>query len=149
MFINYYSHGGLLLQAQFLTGFIPELVAVCKDFRCFDAVHDDTAIGFQILENFSHDFLEVTTMPANEDSIRGSDGIATNGTEITHVDIDAWSTKLSGVFLDDGFALRTNLEGFYLQMRELQTSLYRYTARTEADVPKHLSLGQIESLERE
>ena len=44
MFIYDYSHGGLLDETQFLTGFVPELVAVCEDFRCLHAVHDDAAI---------------------------------------------------------------------------------------------------------
>ena len=34
------------------------------------------------------------------------------------MDVDAWSTKAAGVFLDDGFTFRTDLESFNLKMRE-------------------------------
>ena len=43
--------------------------------------------------------------------------------EITHVHIDAGSTKTTGILVNDGLALWTNLESIDVQMWELQTSL--------------------------
>ena len=88
-----------------------------------------------MLENLGHNFLEVAAVAADEDGIRGCDRIAANGTEIADVDVDAWSAEAAGVFVDDGFALRANFEGFDIQVRELQTGFYRNAARTKADVP--------------
>ena len=65
------------------------------------------------------------------------------------MDVDAWGSKATGVLMDDSLALWTDLECTDLKMWELQTSLYRYAARTEANVPENVSLGQIEGLKRQ
>ena len=57
------------------------------------------------------------------------------------MDVDAWGTKLAGVFLDDGLALRTDLESADLQMRELQTGFDRDAACAETDVPEDASFS--------
>ena len=49
MFIYDYSYGELLGEAKFLAGFIPEFVAVCEDFRCLHAIHDDATARIQVL----------------------------------------------------------------------------------------------------
>ena len=46
MSVYNYSHWGRLLEAEFLTSLIPELMAVCEYLWSFDAVHhDDTVIS--------------------------------------------------------------------------------------------------------
>ena len=85
-------------------------------------------------------------MTSDEDGIGGCDGIAAYGTEITDVDVDAWGPEPAGVLIDDSLALRTDFEGFDVQMGELQTSLYLDTACTEADVPKHTLFRQVKCL---
>ena len=65
------------------------------------------------------------------------------------MDVDAWGSEATSVLLDDRLALRTDLKGLDLKMWELQTRLDRYAARAEANVPKHLSIGKVESLERQ
>ena len=65
------------------------------------------------------------------------------------MDVDAWGSKATGVLLDDGLALRTDLEGTDREMRELQAGLDGYAACAEADVPKDMSHGQFEGLERQ
>ena len=47
MFIYYYSYWGRLMEAEFLTSRIPELVTVCEDFWSFHAIHHDDAIIIQ------------------------------------------------------------------------------------------------------
>ena len=61
--------------------------------------------------------------------------------------VDAWGSKAAGIFMDDGLTLRTDLKGLNMQMRELQTSFDADAARTEANIPKHVSFGKIECLE--
>jgi hypothetical protein len=64
----------------------------------------------------------VAAVSTDEDGIGGCDGIAANRTEVADVDVaevadvdvDAWGAETAGIFMDDGFALRANLEGFYL-----------------------------------
>lgn len=70
MFIYDYSHGGLLDEAQFLTGFVPELMAVCEDFRRFHAVHDDAAIVSKNGQHLCHNFFQFSSMSANKNGIR-------------------------------------------------------------------------------
>jgi hypothetical protein len=36
--------GWLLLQTEFLTGFVPQLMAVSLDKRCLDAIHHYTTV---------------------------------------------------------------------------------------------------------
>lgn len=62
------------------------------------------------------------------------------------MNVDAGGTETSGILVDDGFALRTNLEGFYLKMREPQAGLDRDAARAGADIPQHMAMGEIEGL---
>ena len=62
------------------------------------------------------------------------------------MDVDAWGTKATGVFLDDGLALRADLESADLQMGELQTGLNRDAASAETDVPEDASFRQVECL---
>ena len=54
--------------------------------------------------------------------------------------VDAWGSKPMGVLMDDSLALRTDLKGFDMQMGELQTGFNGDAARTETDIPKHMSL---------
>ena len=61
-------------QAKFLTGFVPELAAVgtvghLVNDRGSDAVEDDDAIGGKDGENLLHDFLQVASMPSDEDCV--------------------------------------------------------------------------------
>ena len=65
------------------------------------------------------------------------------------MDVDAWGTEAAGILVDDGLALRTNLEGFYLEVGEQQTSLDADATRTETDVPQHMFVGKVEGLERQ
>ena len=65
------------------------------------------------------------------------------------MDVDAWGSKTTGILLDDGLALRTNLEGADCEMRKLQAGFDGYTACTEADVPEDMSLGKFEGLQCE
>ena len=62
------------------------------------------------------------------------------------MDIDAWGTKATSIFLDDGFALRTDLECLDLQMGELQASLNADATSTETDIPEDTALGEFEGL---
>ena len=55
-------------------------------------------------------------MPANEHGIGFWKGGQVCFKEVAYMDMDAWRAKLEGVLLDDGFALRTNLESLYLQV---------------------------------
>ena len=70
-------------------------------------------------------------MTSDEDGIRMGKSRNISLEEIADMDVDAWGTKLTSVFLDDGLALRTDLEGFDLEMRELQTSFDRDAACAE------------------
>ena len=69
--------------------------------------------------------------------------------EIADMHVNAWGTEPTGILLDDGFALRTDFEGFYLQMRKLQTGLDGHAARTKTDIPEHLPLRQVKRLKRQ
>ena len=91
-------------------------------------------------------------MSANEDGIgrgKGSDGIGTERTEVTYVGIDAGGVEATGVFLDDGFAFWTNLEGLDMEMRKLETSFDGDAASAETDVPKGVTVGEVKGLEGE
>lgn len=85
-------------------------------------------------------------MSANEYGIRTGEDCDIRFEEITDVDVDAWGSEAMGVFLDDGLTFWTDLEGFDVQMRELQTDLDGNAAGTEADVPKDMMTGKVEGL---
>jgi hypothetical protein len=53
-------------------------------------------------------------MTSNEDGIGSWDTLAAYRTEISHVDVNSWGTKATGILLNDGFTLRTNLKGLDL-----------------------------------
>ena len=136
---------------QFFAGFIPLLTTgrtVCHlgYDRRGDAVEDDDAIWGDDGQDLSYDFLQTATVTSDKDCIRTGERGDICFEEVAHVDIDAWSTQSSHVFMDDGFAFRTDLESLDLQMGELQASLYRDAARTEADIPENMSLGKFEGL---
>ena len=79
-------------------------------------------------------------MTSDEDGIRTREGCDVRFKEVADMDVDAWSSKATGILLDDVLTLRTDLEGTDLKMRELQTSLDGYAACAEADIPKkHVS----------
>ena len=86
-------------------------------------------------------------MTSDEDGIRAREGGDIRFEEVADMDVDAWSSKATGILLDDVLTLRTDLEGTDLKMRELQTSLDGYAACAEADIPKNMSLGKFEGLE--
>ena len=88
-------------------------------------------------------------MTSDEDGIRTRECGDVRFEEVADMDVDAWGPKATGILLDDGLALRADLEGTYLKMRELQTGLDGYAACAEADVPKDTSLGKFKGLERE
>ena len=88
-------------------------------------------------------------MTSDENGIRMGEGRDILFQEIADMDIDARSTKTTTVFLDDGFALRTDFKGDDLKMRELETSLDRDAACAEADVPEYVSLWKLEGLKRQ
>ena len=88
-------------------------------------------------------------MSANEHGIGFWKGGQVCFKEVAYMDMDAWRAKLPGVLLDDGFALRTNLEGLYLQVWELQARLDADATCAEADIPEHMATGQLEGLQRQ
>ena len=65
------------------------------------------------------------------------------------MDVDAWGMEATGVLTDDGFAFRTNLECFDMEMRKLQTCFDGNAACAETDVPKGVTMGQIKGLKGE
>ena len=130
----------LLSETKFLASLVPKLVAVCGDFGGHNAVEDDDAIICKDAEHLCHDFLQPPAMSANEDGIRMGNAFYIYIEEIAHMDVDAWGSKFAGVFMDDGFTLWPYLEGLDMQMRELQAGLDADAARTETDIPKHISL---------
>ena len=77
----------------------------------------------------------MTTMPANEYGIRTGEGREVCFQKIADMYIDAWGTKLTGVLLDDGLALRTNFESADFEMRELQSCLDADAACAETYIP--------------
>jgi hypothetical protein len=85
-------------------------------------------------------------MTSDENSIRTRDRGDIRFEEVTDMYVDAWGTEATGILMDDGLTLRSNLEGFDMQMRELQTGFYRDTACAKADVPKDMTTGEIEGL---
>ena len=93
IFIYDYSGGWGLLQSEFLTGFVPQLMAVGLDKRCLDAVHHDTTLIRQYGQHLRHDFLQMASMTADEDGVRTGEGREVCLQEIADMDIDAWSTK--------------------------------------------------------
>ena len=80
-------------------------------------------------------------MPANEHGIGFWKGGQVCFKEVAYMGMDAWRAKLPGILLDDGFALRTNLESLYLQVWELQTGLDRDATRAETNVPQDVPMG--------
>lgn len=112
-------------------------MAVGSDFGGNNAVHYDDAVGSQHCQYLLHDLFEVPAVTADEYGVGRSvccDLVATY-TKITDMEADAWSTEAAGVLLNDSLALRANLEGFYLEMRELQAGLDADTTRAGTDVP--------------
>ena len=133
-------------------GFIPELSArrtVCQlaDHLRGDAVEDDDARRLEHGQYLRDDFFQTAAVTADEDGIGAGERCDVGLEKIADVDVDARGTEATGVLLDDGLALRSDLETAYLQMRELQTGLDGDAARAETDVPEHLSGSQIEGLE--
>ena len=59
----------VLGKPKFGAGFLPKLPAVAADLRSNDTVHDDDAVRSKVSEHLGHDFLEMTTMTANENGI--------------------------------------------------------------------------------
>ena len=58
-------------------------------------------------------------MTSDEDGIRTRECGDVRFKEIADMDVDAWGPKATGILLDDGLALRTDLEGADREMREL------------------------------
>ena len=79
----------------------------------------------------------MATVATDEDGIgRGDcDTIAVYLAEVADVDDDAGSAEAASVLMDDGLALRADLEGFDMKVGEVEAGLYRDAARAEADVP--------------
>ena len=88
-------------------------------------------------------------MPSDKNSIRSWEFRNIRLEEVAHVDVDTRSTKATGILINDGFAFWADFKCVYCQMRKLQTSLYRYTPCTKAYIPKNMSLGKIEGLQRQ
>ena len=88
-------------------------------------------------------------MSANEDSIRTGEVGDISLKEVTDMHIDARGTKATGVLVDDGFALRTDLEGLDIQMGKLQACLDGNASSTKADIPEDVSLRKIKCLKRQ
>ncbi len=152
VFVYDNSHRWLLRKTKLTAGLIPEPVTVGRHPGSLDTVHHDTAAGFQVAQHLGHDFLEVTTVTADEDGIGCPvccDVIATSRKEVADMHTDAWGAEATGILADDGLTLRPHLEGFNVQMRKLQAGLYRDAARAEADVPEYFSPGQLQCLQRQ
>ena len=138
-----------LLQSEFLAGLIPQFLAIDSDLWRNNAIEDDDAVVGQHCQDFLHNTFQCATVTADKDCIRTRQGGDIRFEEVANMDTDAWGTEATGILLDDGLTLRTDLEGFDMQMWELQTGFYRDTARTETDVPQNLSLWQVECLQRQ
>ena len=80
-------------------------------------------------------------MTADEDGVRTGEGREVCLQEIADMDVDARSTKTTGILLDDGLALRTDLKSADLEMRELQTGFDRDAGRSRC--PRRPSSGVI------
>ena len=130
-------------------GLVPELVAIRRNLGGGDTIEHDDAIRLKYLQNLLHDRFQMSSMPPDEYGIRTRQTRDILIEEITHVNLDARSPESVGILLHDGLALRTDFEGANLKMGELQARLDTHASCTEADVPKHASLGQIQGLERE
>ena len=111
-------------------------MAVGLDKRGLDAIHYDTTLFRQYGQHLRHDFLQMASMTADEDGVRTGEGREVCLQEIADMDVDARGTKTTGILLDDGLALRTDLECADLEMRELQTGFDRDAACAESDVPE-------------
>ena len=85
-------------------------------------------------------------MTADKDRIRTGKRREVSIKKVTHQNLNPWCSQSTGILLDDGLALRTNLKAADLKMRELQTGFDGHTTRTEADIPEHASLRKFESL---
>ena len=59
-----------LAKTEFLTGLVPELVAVSKHLGSLDAIHHDNAVVGEYGQHLCHDFFKPSTVAANEDSVR-------------------------------------------------------------------------------
>ena len=141
MIVDLDMQGRFLSELQLMAGLVPESPAISSDTWCRHAVHDHDAVWCEVLEHLGHDVLEPPSVPAYEDGV-GSSAVCSDavtadvgGEEVAHVDSDARSTVTTHVVVDDGFTLRTYLEGLYTKMRKQQASLDADTARTETDVP--------------
>ena len=137
------------MQTEFCTGFIPELLTVCRHLWRGDAVEDDDTIGGKNGEHLRHDIFQMPAMSANEYGIRTGQGSDVGLEEVANMNADAWGSESAGILVDDGLALRTDLEGFDMQVGELQTGLDGYTTSTESDIPEHMPLGKVKRLQRQ
>ena len=142
------------MQMKFLTGLIPELPtgwAFCHlgDNRRGDAVEDNDTIGEEDGKNLCHDVLQTATVTTDEDGIRTGELGDVRFEEVADMDVNAWHTKSTGIFVNNSLTFRTDFETTDLKMGELQAGLDGYAACAETDIPKDVSLGQFEGLERQ
>ena len=148
---------GLLAEAQFCAGLIPQLatggtISHLFDHRRGDAIHHDDACRTEIAACLRHDFLELTIMATDEDGIREAvhhprvrwlfswQSVAIYFEEVAHNNLDTWGAELSGILLDDRLALRTYLEGENMQMRIVKSGFYGDATSTGSDVPKLMAV---------
>lgn len=146
MSVYYYSHWWLLGKAEFATSLVPNPVAVSLDERSLNAIHYNTAIVGQHGQHFGDDFIKPSTVSTNEDSIGTRKVRDVCFQKITNTHVNTWGANASGILLDNSFALRSNLEGFDMQMWKLQTSLNADATRAKTNVPKNFPLRQIKCL---
>lgn len=124
-------------------------MAVDADFGGNDTVEDDDAIVGQHCLDLCQYLFEPPSMTADEDGIGGCDGIAADGEEVAHVDVDAGGMETAGVLLDDGFTFGAHLEGVDVEVGEEEAGFDADGASAEADVPEGVAVGQVEGLEGE
>ena len=91
----------------------------------------------------------MTSVSSDEYGIWARNGCDVRLEEVADVDVDAWGSKLAGILMDDGLALRADFEGADGEMRELQTGLDRDAACAEANVPENVTERQVEGLKRQ
>jgi hypothetical protein len=114
--VKLYACRRFLPQSQFCACFIPETVAVGKYLGGYHAVKHHHTVGSHDRQDFRHDVLQTAPVPADENGIRTRKSGDVRGKEVTDMYANAWRTKATGILLDDGFAFRPDLEGFYLNM---------------------------------
>ncbi len=124
-------------------------MAVCADFWGDDAVENDDAIVGEHGLGHCHDFFEMPSVAADEDSVGAGQRGDVCLHEIAHVKVEARSVETAGVFVDDGFAFGTNFEGMDVEVGKLQVRFDGDRACAGPDVPKGVSVGEVECLERE